>query len=64
MADPAYMPSDDEYAHLQKLSSEYEPEATVSLAWPLFLWTRADRPGPACWRAPEQRCHYDAVCRR
>jgi ubiquitin thioesterase protein OTUB1 len=32
MADPAqYMPSDDEYAHLQKLSSEYEPEATGPL---------------------------------
>lgn len=31
MADPsAYMPSDEELAHLQKLSSEYEPEATVS----------------------------------
>jgi len=26
----AAYPSDDEYAHLQKLSSEYEPEATVS----------------------------------
>jgi ubiquitin thioesterase protein OTUB1 len=30
MADP-YMASDEEIAHLQKLSSEYEPEATVSL---------------------------------
>jgi hypothetical protein len=39
MADPAqYMPSDDEYAHLQKLSSEYEPEATVSpTSTPLLL---------------------------
>jgi ubiquitin thioesterase protein OTUB1 len=31
MADPAYMASDEEMAHLQKLSSEYEPEASVSL---------------------------------
>jgi ubiquitin thioesterase protein OTUB1 len=30
MADP-YMASDEQMAHLQKLSSEYEPEATVSL---------------------------------
>ena len=31
-ADPTnYMASDDDLAHLQKLSSEYEPEATVSL---------------------------------
>lgn len=29
MADP-YMASDDEIAHLQDLSSKYEPEATVS----------------------------------
>jgi ubiquitin thioesterase protein OTUB1 len=27
----AAYPSDDEYAHLQKLSSEFQPEATVSL---------------------------------
>jgi ubiquitin thioesterase protein OTUB1 len=32
MADP-YMASDEEIAHLQKLSSEYEPEATVGLPW-------------------------------
>lgn len=31
MADSAYMASEDEIAHLQKLSSEYEPEATVCL---------------------------------
>ncbi|KAH7402772.1 peptidase C65 Otubain-domain-containing protein [Pyrenochaeta sp. MPI-SDFR-AT-0127] len=31
MADPAYLPSDEELAHLQKLSSEYEPEATGPL---------------------------------
>ena len=31
MADPAYLASDEEIAHLQKLSNEYEPEATVSL---------------------------------
>jgi len=31
MAEPAYMASDEEMAHLQKLSNEYEPEATVSL---------------------------------
>jgi ubiquitin thioesterase protein OTUB1 len=30
MANP-YMASDEEIAHLQKLSSEYEPEATVGL---------------------------------
>jgi len=30
MADP-YLASDEELAHLQKLSSEYEPEATVGL---------------------------------
>jgi ubiquitin thioesterase protein OTUB1 len=30
MADP-YLASDEELAHLQKLSSEYEPEATVRL---------------------------------
>lgn len=30
MADPAYMPSDDEMAHLQKLSSEFQPETAVS----------------------------------
>ena len=33
MADPsAYLASDEELAHLQKLSSEYEPEASVSPA--------------------------------
>lgn len=31
MADPVYMATDEEIAHLQKLSSEYEPEATVSV---------------------------------
>ncbi|KAF2132169.1 cysteine proteinase [Dothidotthia symphoricarpi CBS 119687] len=31
MADPAYTPTDEELAHLQKLSSEYEPEATGPL---------------------------------
>jgi ubiquitin thioesterase protein OTUB1 len=44
MADPTYMPSDEELAHLQKLSSEYEPEATVSVckrAVDVF-WTRPD----------------------
>ena len=30
MSGPAYMPSDEELAQLQKLSSEYEPEITVS----------------------------------
>jgi ubiquitin thioesterase protein OTUB1 len=35
MADPAYMTPDEELAHLQKLSSEYEPEAEVSR--PLLL---------------------------
>jgi hypothetical protein len=30
MADQQYMPSDDDYAHLQKLSSEFEPEVAVS----------------------------------
>ena len=33
MADP-YLASDEELAHLQKLSSEYEPEATVGLPAP------------------------------
>jgi ubiquitin thioesterase protein OTUB1 len=37
MADPAYMTSDEEMAHLQKLSSEFEPEASVS-AMPLEPW--------------------------
>jgi ubiquitin thioesterase protein OTUB1 len=31
MSGPQYMASDDELAQLQKLSNEYEPEATVSL---------------------------------
>ncbi|KAF1941251.1 cysteine proteinase [Clathrospora elynae] len=31
MADDAYMPADEDYAHLQKLSSEYAPEATGPL---------------------------------
>jgi ubiquitin thioesterase protein OTUB1 len=30
MSDPAYLAADDELAQLQKLSSEYEPETTVS----------------------------------
>jgi ubiquitin thioesterase protein OTUB1 len=30
MSAPAYMASDDELAQLQKLSNEYQPEATVS----------------------------------
>ena len=37
MADAAYMPSEEEYAHLQKLSNEYEPEATVSLTATMSL---------------------------
>jgi ubiquitin thioesterase protein OTUB1 len=32
MADPAFMTAEEEHAYLQKLSSEYEPEATVSPA--------------------------------
>jgi hypothetical protein len=38
MAESAYMPSEEEYAHLQKLSNEYEPEATVSLPATRSLW--------------------------
>ena len=30
MADPAFMTAEEEHAYLQKLSNEYEPEATVS----------------------------------
>jgi ubiquitin thioesterase protein OTUB1 len=30
MAGNSYMPSDEEYAQLQKLSNEFEPDATVS----------------------------------
>jgi ubiquitin thioesterase protein OTUB1 len=30
MSGPAYMPSDEELAQLQKLSNEYDPEPTVS----------------------------------
>jgi ubiquitin thioesterase protein OTUB1 len=29
MSGPQYVPSDEELAHLQKLSNEYEPEVTV-----------------------------------
>ena len=36
----AAYPSEDEYAHLQKLSTEYEPEATVSLLAPIFAQAR------------------------
>ncbi|KAJ4362154.1 hypothetical protein N0V95_001502 [Ascochyta clinopodiicola] len=32
MADPAFMTAEEEHAYMQKLSSEYEPEATVSPA--------------------------------
>jgi ubiquitin thioesterase protein OTUB1 len=42
MADP-YMASDEQMAHLQKLSSEYEPEATVSLLCLGGMTTAADR---------------------
>lgn len=72
MADP-YMASDDEIAHLQKLSSEYEPEATVSLLVMLLAMAEVlhhgSRPpltvaGTASGRAPEQRSHHDAVCQR
>jgi hypothetical protein len=46
MADSAYMASAEQLAHLQKLSSEYEPEASVSLL-PCTAPARADRPqGP------------------
>lgn len=41
----AAYPSDEDYAHLQKLSSEYEPEATVSLPFcARDFCTPADRP--------------------
>lgn len=30
MTDPAFMTAEEEHAYMQKLSSEYEPEATVS----------------------------------
>ena len=30
MSDPAFLTPEEEYAQLQKLSNEYEPEATVS----------------------------------
>ncbi|KAJ4989858.1 Ubiquitin thioesterase OTUB1 [Stagonosporopsis vannaccii] len=32
MADPAFMTAEEEHAYMQKLASEYEPEATVSPA--------------------------------
>lgn len=34
MADPAFMTAEEEHAYMQKLASEYEPEATVSLRLP------------------------------
>ena len=39
MADPAFMTAEEEHAYMQKLSSEYEPEATVSPASPAALLT-------------------------
>ena len=43
-----YIPSDDDYAHLQKLSSEYEPEVAVSARPPAGLLARRppDVPNP------------------
>jgi ubiquitin thioesterase protein OTUB1 len=32
MSDPAFLTPEEEFAQLQKLSNEYEPEATVSCA--------------------------------
>jgi hypothetical protein len=55
MAASAYMASDEELAHLQKLSSEYEPEATVSLLVPhctaLYCTARLYRPPLTITRA-------------
>lgn len=42
MADPAFMTAEEEHAYLQKLSSEYEPEATVSNVF-------ASWPAEHCW---------------
>lgn len=39
MADPAFMTAEEEHAYMQKLSSEYEPEATVSPASSAALLT-------------------------
>lgn len=58
----AAYPSDEEYAHLQKLSSEYEPEATVSLHALVVLESALTAQGPTCGRTPKQRCHHDAIC--
>lgn len=60
----AAYPSDEEYAQLQKLSSEYEPEATVSERAPVILESALTAQGPTCGRAPKQRCYHDAVCHR
>lgn len=60
----AVYPSDEEYAQLQKLSSEYEPEAIVSERAPVILESALTAQGPTCGRAPKQRCYHDAVCHR
>ena len=58
MSDPTFMAADDEFAQMQKLSNEYEPETTASM--------RPTRPGraltfagPARRRAPEHHCHRE-----
>lgn len=70
MNESAYTPSDEEFAHLQKLSNEYQPDAIVSAC----VDDDGDRvvgkdtlltiTGPACWRAPEQRGHNHRVRQR
>jgi hypothetical protein len=67
MTDPAFMTAEEEHAYMQKLSSEYEPEATVSpmiSAAPPTEYGKLTQPGSACRRAPEQRCHHHPVCQR
>lgn len=49
MADPAFMTAEEEHAYMQKLASEYEPEATVS-------------PAPAALLLAESECGMNVEC--
>lgn len=43
MSDPAFLTPEEEFAQLQKLSNDYEPEVTVSRGAPNQTHTRAVR---------------------
>ena len=59
MADQAFLTPEEEFAQLQKLSNEYEPEVTVSRYPTAPVGHALTIAGSACWRPTEQQRHHE-----